>query len=152
MLRRALTISGLALAAVMPACGEDAEQLSAQELISRGDELCREGRERFAEIQERAPVNATQAREQTEELVEVASDELDALRNLRPPEELRDSYESYLEARGSALERLEDGRDAAEDKDAEAYAEAQEEIAADAPARLKLARAVGFQVCSEPSR
>ena len=138
------------LAGALAACGEDTEQLSGDQLISRGDELCRDGRERFAEIQRHPPANATEAAEQTEELVEVATDELNGLRDLRPPEELREAYELYLEARGRALERLEEGRDAAKDQDARAYAEAQAELTADQVERLRLARAVGFQVCSKP--
>lgn len=130
-------------------CGEDTEQLSAEELVSRGDEICKQGEERFAEIQQEPPANPTEAREQTEELVEVARDELNELRNLRPPDELREPYDDYLEARGSALELLEQGRDAAEGKDAEGYAEAQAQAAADQPKRSKLAQAVGFEVCSK---
>ena len=138
------------LAATLAGCGEDNEQLSGEELITRGDELCREGRERFTQVQQHPPANATDAAEQTEELVEVATDELNGLRDLRPPEELREAYELYLEARGRALERLEEGRDAAKDQDARAYAEAQAELTADQVERLRLARAVGFQVCSKP--
>lgn len=78
----------------------------------------------------------------------MATDELNSLRNLRPPDELREPYDRYLEARGNALQLLEDGRDAAEDQDTDAYAEAQVEITADQPQRLKFARAVGFQICS----
>ena len=138
----------LALALLASACGEETEKLSAEQLISRGDEICKRGQERFAEVQQEPPANATEAREQTDELVEVANDELDELRDLRPPDELGDAYDAYLQARGSALELLEQGRDAAEDKDADAYDEAQIEAAADQPERLKLARAVGFKVCS----
>jgi ElaB/YqjD/DUF883 family membrane-anchored ribosome-binding protein len=136
------------VAALLAGCGEEAEQVSGEELVSRGDDLCREGQESFSQIQEHPPANAKEAQSQTEELVEVATDELNALRNLRPPDELREAYDRYLEARGSALESLEAGRDAAEDQDTEAYAEAQAEITADQPQRLKLAQAVGFQVCS----
>ena len=130
-------------------CGEDSEQLSTEELVSRGDAICKQGQERFVEIQEEPPANATEAGEQASELVEVASDELDELRNLRPPDEQREAYDAYLEARDTALELLEQGRDAAEDQDAEGYAEAQAKATADQPERLKLAQAVGFQTCSK---
>ncbi len=44
---------------------------------------------------------------------------------------------------------MEQGADAAEDKDAEAYGQAQAKAAAEEPQRRKLARAVGFKVCSK---
>jgi hypothetical protein len=144
------TIAILALATLVPGCGDDTEQLTAAELISRGDAICSDGLESFSRIQAEPPANASEASNQTEELVDVASDELNELRNLRPPDELSDSYERYLNARGSALELLEEGRDAASDRDAEGYAEAQTKVSADQPERLKLAKAVGFKTCSKP--
>lgn len=137
-------------AAVAAGCGDDTKQLTAEELISRGDVICAEGLDRFAEIQADPPANASEASDQTDELVDVATDELNDLRNLRPPEELSEPYERYLQARGSALELLEEGRDAAEDRDAAAYGEAQTKVTADQPERLKLANAVGFKTCSRP--
>ncbi len=139
-----LAASAAALAA---GCGEG-DPLSAEELVSRGDEICREGADRFAEIQERPPDSAGDAAEQTEELVEVAEDDLERLEDLRPPEQLSDRYERYLEARREALETLTDGRDAAEDGDARGYEAAQTEVVREGARRRKLARAVGFKVCS----
>lgn len=147
--RSALAAIVLAGAALSAGCGSDTEQVSAEELISRGDAICAEGRKSFDQVQAQAPANAAAAADQTDELVEIATDELNELRNIRPPDELRESYDSYLEARGRALELLERGRDAAEDKDAEAYGKAQANAAAEQPERLKLARAVGFKTCSK---
>jgi hypothetical protein len=143
-------IAVLAVAAPAAAgCGDDAEQVSAQELVQRGDEICAEGRREFAEIQSQAPPNASAAADQTDQLVAIATDELNELREIRPPDELQERYEAYLAARGRALSLLEQGRDAAEDKDADAYGKAQAEAAAAQPERLKLARAVGFKQCSK---
>jgi len=142
-----------AVAAIAIGCGgDDIEDVSAEELISRGDELCRSGQERFEEIQTGTPANADAAREQTEALIEVADGELSELRKMRPPEELRDEYDRYLAARADALELLEQGRDAAAEGDADAYAEAQTKLAADQDERVELARDVGFSACSEPDR
>lgn len=148
--RTALPLA-FALAALAGGCGQG-DPLSAEELTARGDELCAEGRERFDEIQRQPPGNASEAADQAEELVEVASEELDELEDLRPPEELSDPYDRYLEARRSALESLERGRDAASDSDAEAYASAQREVVREAEERERLARAVGFEVCGKPTR
>ena len=85
------------------------------------------GIERFGEIQSEPPSNAVEAEKQTAELVDVASDELNDLRELRPPDELQDSYEAYLASRTRALDQLERGRDAAADRDTDAYVAAQAE-------------------------
>ena len=145
----ALAIALATLAAVAGGCGSDTEQVDAEELIKRGDEICAEGRKRFDQVQAQAPANAAGAAEQTDELVTIATEELNELRNIRPPDELRERYDRYLEARGRALDLLEQGRDAAQDKDADAYRQAQAKAAAEQPERLKLARAVGFKSCSK---
>ena len=80
--------------------------------------------------------------------VDLASDELNDLRELRAPDELRDSYDAYLASRTRALDQLERGRDAAADRDTDAYVEAQAKVTADQPSRLKLAQAVGLEDCS----
>ena len=148
--RSALAAIVLAGAALVAGCGNDSEQVSAEELISRGDAICAEGRKtlRSRSRPKRRPTPPPQP-SQTDELVEIATDELNELRNIRAPDELRERYDSYLEARGRALELLEQGRDAAEDKDADAYGKAQARAAAEQPERLKLARAVGFETCSK---
>ena len=140
----------LVAASALTACGDDSEQVTAPELISKGDAICAKGIERFGEIQAEPPANPNEAADQTNELVDAATDELNDLRKLRPPDELGDKYESYLQARSRALELLEEGRDAAEDRDAEGYAAAQTEVTAQQPERLKLAQAVGFKTCSKP--
>lgn len=147
-----LCVAAAAVLAVAAAgCGDDSsEQLSADELVTRADEICAGGIDEFTAIQADSPSNAKEAEAQTSELVEVATDELSDLRELRPPEELRDPYEAYLEARGRALEQLERGRDAAADRDTEAYVAAQTKVTADQPQRIKLAKKVGLKTCSEP--
>ena len=150
MPRRAAPIALAAVtAATAAACGGDTEPLSVEELISRGDEICAEGRRAFAVAQARAPASAKAAAGQTDELVQIATGELDELRGIRPPDELRERYDAYLEAQGLALELLERGRVAAEEGDARAYRRAQARAAAEQPERLKLARAVGFKQCSK---
>lgn len=144
------TATLLAAAALgAPGCGEDSEQVTPDELVSRGDAICAEGQRRFARMQADPPATAAVAADQTGELLEIATDSLNELRSIRPPDELRERYDAYLEARSRALELLEQGRDAAEDKDADAYAAAQTKAAAEQGERLRLARAVGFRVCSK---
>jgi hypothetical protein len=142
--------AALLAAAAMAGCGGGGEELSAEELVARGDELCRHGQERFVEIQTKPPANAAAASEQTGKLVGVAEDELGELRDLEPPEELRSAYEEYLETRARAIDFLERGNTAAEERDAEDYGAAQDGIAAETDERRRLARTVGFESCSQP--
>jgi hypothetical protein len=148
--RRIATV-GVAAASMAVAaigCGGGPEEVSTEELVEKGDEICRQGQERFEEIQSDAPANSNEAVDQTDLLIQESEDELNALRDLEPPDELRDPYDRYLEARGRALEYLRRGRDAADAQDSEAYLEAQNGVAKRARERRDLAEAVGFQVCS----
>ena len=58
----ALAIALATLAAVAGGCGSDTEQVDAEELIKRGDEICAEGRKRFDQVQAQAPANAAERR------------------------------------------------------------------------------------------
>jgi hypothetical protein len=148
---RRIAAVGVAAASVAVAaigCGGGPEEVDADELVEKGDEICREGQERFEQIQSDAPANANEAVDQTDLLIQESEDELNALRDLEPPDELRESFDRYLEARGRALEYLRRGRDAADAQDSEAYLQAQQGVAKRARERRDLAEAVGFQVCS----
>jgi hypothetical protein len=63
---------------------------------------------------------------------------------------LQGLLDRYIEAREQGLEILRDGLEAAEDDDAEAYADAQAQIADTQVDRARLAREVGFTECSRP--
>jgi hypothetical protein len=139
------------LLALLPACGDDdSEKVTAEDLVSQGDELCREGQQQFAQVLADSPSNASEARDEAADLVEVENGTLDRLRALEPPEELRAPYESHFEARAAAVDKLEQGREAAADRDAGAYTAALDELNSAAGKRRKLAEAVGFEVCSAP--
>jgi hypothetical protein len=133
------------------ACGDGGGQVSAEELVERGDDICRQGQQRFAEIQTKPPANAAAALDQTDELLAVAEDELKQLRDLEPPDELRVGFEDYLDSRSRAIDFFEQGRSAAEERDADGYGAAQAEVAAEAAERERLAGAIGFEACSQLS-
>ncbi len=145
-------LAGLALTLVLAlaGCGGGGGELTAEELVAEGDELCRTSQERYAEIQAEPPAGASAAAEQTDELIAAASDELDGLRDLEPPSELAAAYDRYLDAKQDALDLLEEGSDAAEEQDAKRYGELQSQTAAAAPKRLALAEKIGFEDCSVP--
>ena len=132
-----------------PGCGDGSEEVSAEELVQQGDEICREVQERFSEIQAQPPANASEGGQQAGELLGVADDAQAELREIEPPEELRDRYEAYLDTREGVSDALERGEQAAEDQDGEAYGQAQEEAVGGAPERQRLARELGFTVCSQ---
>jgi hypothetical protein len=150
-LRIFAVIASLALAAALAVteCGGGSEEVSAEELVQKGDDVCGNVQERFAEIQAAPPASATEGAEQAGELLGVADDAQGELRDLEPPEKLRDRYDAYLDARESVSDELERGKQAAEDQDGEAYGKAQEEAVGGAPERRKLARKLGFRVCSQ---
>jgi hypothetical protein len=146
----ALLAAAAALAAVgIASCGGGSEEVSAEELVQKGDEVCGKVQERFAEIQAVPPASATEGAEQAGELLGVADDAQAELHDLEPPEELRDRYDAYLDARESVSDELERGKQAAEDQDGEAYGKAQEAAVGGAPERRKLARELGFELCSQ---
>jgi hypothetical protein len=130
-------------------CGDGSDEVSAEELVQKGDEVCRGVQERFAEIQAQPPASASEGAEQAGELLGVADDAQAELRDIQPPEELRDRYDGYLDARDEVGAALERGKQAAENQDGAAYGRAQEEAAAGAPERRRLARGLGFKVCSQ---
>jgi hypothetical protein len=142
----------LAGASAIAGCGGGSDSVSAEELVQRGDEICGEVSDGFAEIQQQPPANATDGAEQADGLLGLANDAQDRLREMEPPEELGDSYDRYLEARDEVGDALERGKEAAEDQDGAAYGRAQEEAAAGAPERRRLARELGFGVCSQSAQ
>ena len=135
--------------ALVGGCGDSSESVSASELAQRGDQICREEQSRFAEIQAQPPSNATEAANQTRDVTNASEDAVSSLRDMQPPEDLQTNYDLYLKARDAAIDQMKQGEDAAQNQDSGAYGSAQEEVARTALERQKLARALGFRVCSD---
>lgn len=143
--------TAILIAAAIPVagCGDGEDEVSAEELVQKGDEICRLVDERFTEIQAEPLTSASVGAEQAGELLGVADEAQADLRDLGAPDELRDDYDRYLEEREKVSDLIERGREAAEDQDGDAFGEAQADVAAGAPERRRLARALGFKVCSQ---
>jgi len=124
------------------------EELGEAEFLARGDEICREAHREFEDLQRRAPNTASEAAELTGSLIEISEGELDRIRDLNAPASVERSLRRYLDAREEAIEQLHKGREAAEDRDALAYADAQAKVASGQVHRQKLAKQVGFDECS----
>jgi hypothetical protein len=150
----ALTVISLAAGVVLPSCGGGgggSEQVSAAQLVQKADAACRRERRSFDQIQAHPPPNASIAAAQTGELITATEKANSELRDLEPPDQLRADYDRYLDARSQVIEEMRRGQGAAEDQEAGAYGAAQAAVARDAPQRRKLARSLGFKVCSSSS-
>jgi hypothetical protein len=128
----------------------DDEELSAAEFLKRGDEICQKAHDEFEKLQGDRPQTASEAAALTAELIDVSQGELEEISDLNGPSELDEPLDAYLSSREKGIDQLEKGFEAAEDKDAFAYATAQGKVAAEQLDRLDLARTVGFEVCSRP--
>jgi hypothetical protein len=150
--RKLVAMSAPALVAVVAGCGGGGgTPVTGQELVAKGDELCRAEQQNFRQIQATPPVNASDAADQTGQLADSAQKELDSLRDLRPPSELTAKYNAYLDSQQQALDLLKKGQDAAKQQDGTTYGKLQKQIADGAEKRHRLAQAVGFKDCSNPA-
>lgn len=145
----ALGVAALVVIAMVADWGPLAdEELSEAEFLARGDEICREAHEEFEDLQGRSPNTAPEAADLTGNLIETSEGELEGIRDLNTPASLAKPLSRYVDAREKGIDQLQKGLDAAEDRDAFAYADAQANVAAEQLHRLKLAKQVGFNECS----
>jgi hypothetical protein len=155
----ALTV--VAVAAALAGCGgggsgststaASGEPLSKQDLIAKGDAICRQAREQFQQLQQHPPTTAEGAAALTRKLIDITETELDQLRGLTPPDSLESSMADYLKALEKNVVVLKQGLKAAQQGDATGYAKAQAKTVSQQVDRLQLARAVGFKECSLPA-
>ena len=122
--------------------------LTKTEFIAKGDQACKRAHGQFAELQKKPPNSAEGAVALTQNLIEISQNELSQIRALDAPPEVQPALERYLRAREQGIALLEQGLEAAQDRNARAYADAQAEVAAGQVRRLKLAQEVGFSECS----
>jgi protein-tyrosine-phosphatase len=153
--RIAGTVSLIVLSAAAGfGCGGGGEttSLSGSAFVTRTDEICRQAQAEFDQIQRTTASTPEAAESQVDALIGVSSQALDDLRQITPPAELQPRYVQYLAARERALGFLEDGRDAAGDRDAPAYLRAKRRASAEQETRLQLARGLGLDACGRPGR
>jgi hypothetical protein len=142
-----LVLPLLVFGALAAGCGGGKEQVTAAELDQKADEACRAEQEKFRRIQATPPANASEAADQTKELIQVAQSTSSAIDDLEPPDALRMPLEIYLNARDRAIDEMKKGQDAAENQDSRTYGTAQAAVAKSAPQRKRLADSLGFKVC-----
>jgi hypothetical protein len=127
-----------------------AEELSREEFLAQGDEICTEAHEAFTDLQAEPPATAREAADLTGQLINISEDERDEIDDLNGPSDLDDEVDAYLSGREEGIDQLHRGLDAAESDDAQGYAAAQAKVAAQQMERLRLAQEVGFTECSRP--
>jgi hypothetical protein len=125
--------------------------LTKTDFVSKGDQICKNAHDQFAELQKSPPTNAAEAAALTQTLIDISNSELDQIRGLEAPSDVQPALDRYLKAREQGIALLKEGLAAAQNGNARAYATAQAKITKGQVARLKLARAVGFNECSRPA-
>jgi hypothetical protein len=125
--------------------------LSKSELIAKGDAICKDAHDRFAELQGSPPTTAEETATFTQRLIDITESEVSQLRALNPPSSVKPSLDQYLSAMDKNVAVLKQGLNAAQQSDATAYAQAQAKAVQDQVKRLQFAQAVGFKECSRPA-
>lgn len=155
MIRPTATLTlflALAGCVALGGCGGGEETvLSRSGFLARADEICRQTQRQFERIQGTATSTPGEAERQLAALIDVSEQALAGLQALEAPPSVRAPYQRYLAARERAIGFLEDGRDAAAARDAQAYLAAKRRVSSQLATRLQLARAVGLEDCSRPS-
>jgi hypothetical protein len=144
----------LLAAAALAGCGPFGDggggdgTLTEEEFAARGGEICGAAQERVADVQRDPPTSRQDSIRFADRLIEVFEGEVAELQALEPPDERAEAFARYLEARREAIDRLEQGRDAAEANDPQGYADAQAEVASSQVERAELAQRAGLSDCS----
>jgi TolA-binding protein len=146
-----LAAVGAAAIAAIAGCGGGSDELSAEQFQRDANKVCRDVEDQLDRVQGTIPTSADQAEKQAQAIVDLSEQALDNLRRIDPPEELKPTYDRYLDARERATGFVEDARDAAADKDNDGYARAKRRLAAGQPDRRALALRLNLNACSRVS-
>jgi hypothetical protein len=125
--------------------GGGGERLTQAEFVAQADAICGKYEARLDALGR--PTNVAELGSFADKALPIARDGREELGRLRPPEELEDTYDAWLEQGDEAIEIVERLRDAAEDGDqAEIQKIAQDAQRADAESN-RLAGELGFEQC-----
>jgi hypothetical protein len=159
--RRLLCAATLAalIAAGLGACGGGGSSTTAgtsaaltkSQLIAQGDAICKEARDRFAQLQGSPPTTPEETATFTQQVIDITESEVSRLRALNAPSNVKPALDRYLQAMDKNIDVLKQGLNAAQRSDATAYANAQAKVAHSQVKRLSYAQAVGFEECSLPA-
>jgi chromosome segregation ATPase len=152
---------GIALLAFLVGCGGGSdtsstrtggdEELTKSEIVARGDAICKDANDEFAQLQQNPPTTQEETATFTQNLISLQEDERDMLRALDAPASVEPALDRYLAALEQNIATLKQGLEAVRNDDVSGYADAQAKTVKDQLKRLQLARAVGFKECSRPA-
>jgi Protein kinase domain len=125
------------------------ETLTKSELISRADKVCEDSQRRYLEVRDLESEHSTDV-PYAEALVRLAKTRIQGLRRLTPPARLADAYEEYVEAQERVYATDKQALAAARKGDAAGVETARDRRDAEDALRERLAREIGFDVCSTP--
>lgn len=124
--------------------------LTKSELISKADAICADSKETYkgvySQTSEESPDVAY-----SQVLVGISTRAMGRLEALDPPPALASVYDEYLQAQRRVRDYDRQALEAAKAEDSGAYLEARDKRDAEQPERARLARKIGFDVCSVPT-
>ena len=74
------------------------EELSKSELIAKGDAICKDAHDRFAELQGSPPTTPEESATFTQGLIDITESEISQLRALNAPASVKPALDNYLKA------------------------------------------------------
>jgi serine/threonine protein kinase len=123
--------------------------LTKSELVSKADAICADSKETYkgvySQTSEESPDVAY-----SQVLVGISTRAMGRLEALDPPPALAKEYGAYLRAQKRVRDYDRQALEAAKAGDSDAYLEARGKRDAEGPERERLARKIGFEVCSTP--
>jgi hypothetical protein len=144
---RSLAIVGTLTLVLAAGCGGGGDRLTRDELIEEADATCAEFDQQIEDVQE--PESLEDIERYVQEIrpiVEEGTDELDAL---EPPEELEDSYDDWIEATRSGVDRFDELEEAAASGDEQRIQEVLQGAGEGGEEANRLAQELGFQECGD---
>jgi Protein kinase domain len=121
--------------------------LTRAELISKADAICADSKETYKGVYSQASEEAPDVA-YSQVLVGISTRAMGRLEALDPPSALAEKYGDYLRAQKRVRNYDRQALEAAKAEDSNAYLEARSKRDAEGPERERLAREIGFEVCS----
>jgi hypothetical protein len=137
------------LATIAAGCGGSSRNTaysgSKDDYVAALDSICANARQKANDIPLTSMSEVAQNGDRAKELVEDTADKVD---KLEPPDEVKDSAESFVDGLREEAKEIGDLTDAAKDNDTDHFRVAQEEIASLDAETSEDARFIGSDVCA----
>lgn len=139
-------VAPLALAGLLVAgCGG----MSKEELVSKANAICQKAESDFDKIKQPSSLSdPAAASKYFDQLVPIAEKQLNDLRELTPPDEIKANYNAFVAANDKFVKQLKDLVAAAKAKDAQKGVKLASDLQATAKEATEKARAAGLTKCA----